>query len=97
MITPLPSLRALTAELRILNEAYAHPVAGASNVTLCYVRGFDMHCPSGWMCVEVGSLDSLFGDVLARWGCEEVPGAFPFDAVATARRLLAAARDGGAS
>lgn len=93
-LPPLPSLRALTAELRELNEAYKHPIGGASYVALCCVRGYDLSGErSGWRLVEIGSLDSVHGDVLERCGREEVPGTEPFDATAAARRLLAAARD----
>lgn len=93
-LPPLPTLRELAAELRQLNEDYSHPIAGASNVALCCVRAYDMSGEKhGWRCVEMGSLGNIHGDVLAECGCEEIPGAMPFDAVAAARRLLAAARD----
>jgi hypothetical protein len=130
-LPPLPSLRALTAELREQNEAYSHPIAGASYVALCCVRGYDNSGErGGWCLVETGSIANIHGDILAQCGCEEVPGDCPevectcrngwriltseaggpescracggtghrygaskWDAVAAARRLLAAARD----
>jgi hypothetical protein len=86
----LPSLRALTARLRDINDAFKHPAAGAEVVYL-FCEGAtadgDRGCewvvgcsPHDWLCVRPGEL---------------VPGNDTFDAVAAARRLLAAAKDAG--
>jgi hypothetical protein len=77
-MTP-PSLRALTAELRALHAAWAHPDAGGEYVGIT---------------AEGGMLEAYEGQRLI--GREWIPGdGKPFDAVAAARRLLAAVRDAG--
>jgi hypothetical protein len=127
---PLPSLRALTAELRALHAAWSHPDAGGEYVVLVC----EQQClgePPQWRVVSVGMVSSLClaYDRVFRpmaYGREYVPGSTerectackdqypyhqarcpvcdgsgktsvpsPFDATAAARRLLAAARDGG--
>lgn len=87
---PLPSLRTLTAELRALHEAWAHPDAGGEYVRLvCLSDG-------GWSVAAAGQIDALdvaFSDARVHcvYGWEFVPGdGAPFDPVAVARRLLAA-------
>lgn len=80
MSAPLPSLRDLTRALRATHEAFAHPIAGGEFVS--FVNAGE----AGWIleCAE-------HPDAVAR---EWVPGdGADFDAVAVARRLLAAARD----
>jgi len=81
-LAPLPSLRALTRELRALHAAWAHPDAGGEYVTMVWRHGleiWEMRCDDGWKYTA---------------GREYIPGdGLPFDAVAAARRLLAAARD----
>lgn len=83
----LPTLRQLTARLRALNEAFAHPEGGPGSVCL-YLEGSawdqcEWVCGCGWEGID------------ERVGPEEVPGSAPFDAVAAARRLLADARAKG--
>lgn len=98
MKAALPGLQALTRTLRALHAAWAHPEAGGDHVRLvCHISGGQYR----WDAVAAGSIDSLW---LARhalsarplvFGEEFVPGdGAPFDAVAAARRLLAAVRDG---
>lgn len=81
-----PSLRKLTAELRALHSAYAHPDAGGEYVKL-HVSNLE---PDTWCVAPVGAT----GWSWPHYGREYVPGdGAPFDAVAAARRLLAAFRD----
>ena len=95
----LPTLRALTARLRDMNEAFKHPDGGLGEVYLywegwsAFMPGFDRHTPvagNGEWCAGCHGL---------AWpvhvGPETVPGDDTFDAVAAARRLLAAAKDAG--
>lgn len=102
-IAAVVEVRQLTARLRELNEAFAHPEGGPGSVYL-YWQG-PAHCglvegvpqpmqlphdlpPSGeWRC------DCEPWE--ARVGPEEVPGDKTFDAVGAARRLLADARAKG--
>lgn len=127
---PLPSLRALTAELRELQEAWSHPEAGGEYASLALATENAMK-PHRWGVVAVSALEVLL--VERAYGHEYIPGSVerecpkcagagrlgdepdfqlswchgcagsgrvsvpsPFDAVAAARRLLSAARDGGA-
>jgi hypothetical protein len=124
---PLPSLRALTRELRALHDAWSHPDAGGEYARLvCECLG----CVSPyyqWRVYAAGQIDSVWvahrdeGGALV-YGWEYIPGSVerqcpdcpagcpdvkcgtcddtgrvsspsPFDAVAAARRLLAAARE----
>lgn len=98
LLLDLPTLRELTAQLRRLHEAFAHPAGGSEYARLACVdadgRGVT------WQLLAAGQLDNVpvactdDGDALV-FGCELVPGdGAPFDAVAAARRLLAAARTG---
>lgn len=96
-LPPLPSLRALTAELRALHEAWSHPHAGGEYATLvCTVAPYYQ-----WRVLAAGAVDSVWVAHLddgpaCVYGHEWVPGdGARFDAVAAARRLLAEARDGG--
>jgi hypothetical protein len=78
----LPSLRALTRSLRELHEAWSHPDCGGEYVCLV-----DAGSKVGWVIETAEHPDGV--------GREYVPGdGARFDAVAAARRLLAAARDG---
>lgn len=99
-MTPLPSLRALTRELRELHEAWSHPDAGGEYVRLVH------HIENNhyeWRVFAAGQLDSVWvahrdeggpGSAMV-YGWEYIPGdGARFDAVAAARRLLAAAREG---
>lgn len=80
MSAPLPSQRALARALRETHEAYANPLAGGEFVSL--VNAGEV----GWILEGPEHPDA----VAREW----VPGdGAPFDAVAAARRLLAAARD----
>lgn len=91
MTPPLPSLRALTAELRELHEVWTHPEAGGEYVGLTLAKRSPTRTPHGWKVRCCG--DSDRGEL--QFGREYVPGdGAPFDAVAAARRLLATARDG---
>jgi hypothetical protein len=124
----LPSLRALTRELRALHSAWSHPDAGGEYVKLVCQVG------DGWRVAAATQIDDLwiaYADTLDErslmaFGWEFIPGSTerecahckalgcplrfdclicngsgrvhapsPFDATAAARRLLAAARDGG--
>lgn len=77
-----PTLRALVAELRSLNEA----LDGPWTVALCFDRE---RWDAGW------GLEDPDYDCEGTYGIESLPGDdMPFDAVAAARRLLAALRDG---
>ncbi len=86
---PLPSLRALTAELRDLH-------AGGEYVGLALVAD---QVDDNWQVMAVSQVESIDvrdADVGVRvvFGREYIPGdGAPFDAVGAARRLLAAARD----
>ena len=100
-IPVLPSLRALTRELRALHEAFSHPIAGSEHVTLvCECLG-SVAPYYVWRVLAAGQLDSVWIAHLdegagCAFGHELIPGdGAPYDAVAAARRLLAAARDGG--
>jgi hypothetical protein len=95
----LPSLRALTADLRELHAAWAHPDAGGEYVRLVF------HIENNhyeWLAVAAGQVDSLWiahvdhkPNSAMVYGWEFIPGdGARFDAVAAARRLLAAAREG---
>lgn len=100
-LPPLPSLRALTAELRALHEAYAHPCAGGEYACLgCECLG--LSAPYWrWRALAAGQVDAmwiahLLDGPACIYGWEWIPGdGARFDAVGAARRLLAAARDGG--
>lgn len=71
----------MTSQLRALHEAWAHPIAGGE-----YIGLVDAGPEVGWV-LEAAPHPDLVG-----W--EFVPGdGQKFDAVAAARRLLAAARD----
>jgi hypothetical protein len=85
-MTKLPSLQKLTAALYELNVACMHPDAGPTSVGLVDVSSAD---PEGFWVLDT-PMPGLRNDVI---GCEEVPGKKDFDAVAAARRLLAAAKD----
>jgi hypothetical protein len=88
---PLPSLRAVTAELRSLHQAWSHPDGGGAYAALTLISDDVVFRPRRW---RVRALDSL--TYTAQFGREWVPDdGKPFDAVAAARRLLAAARDAG--
>lgn len=122
MIPPLPSLRALTRELRELREAWSHPDAGGGEAALTLIHDDVVHKPRRW---RVRAVDPQVWGV--QYGREYIPGSCScpaecnagrtaggfdgydveclrcqgtghvhsdFDAVAAARRLLAAARDG---
>ncbi len=79
----LPSLTALTASLRHTHAAFAHPHGGGEFVCLYFVGQ-----EAGWVLESPPHPDLI--------GREYIPGdGKKFDAVAAARRLLAAARDGG--
>jgi hypothetical protein len=81
-MTPLPSLRSLTASLRETHAAFAHPIAGGEYVCLV-----DAGPEVGWVIECADHPDGV--------GREWVPGdGSRFDAVASARRLLTAALDG---
>jgi hypothetical protein len=104
-LPPLPSLRALTRELRDLHEAWSHPEAGGEYVRLVCEEDWDGHIVHvHWRVCAAGQIDNLriahIGagpDGRGRacvYGWEYIPGdGAPFDAVAAARRLLAAAQD----
>ena len=78
----LPSLRALTRELKSLNQRWTD---GPGAVVLHRDRG-------PWVVLECESARGWGESV----GWEIAPGdGLPFDATAAARRLLAAARDAG--
>lgn len=99
MTPPLPSLRALTRELRALHEAWSHPDAGGEYAALVCAHAGGTPPSFEWRVYAFGMAAALWlhpeTDVFGR---EHIPGdGAPFDAVAAARRLLAAARDGGAS
>lgn len=87
-----PTLRALTKALRELHEAGADPEYGDDYATLSYVE----NCHG---VIGEGRILSTFGRVhpdnhALCAGREHIPdNATKFDAVAAARRLLAAARD----
>ncbi len=93
---PLPSLRALTAELRDLHMAWSHPDAGGEYACLVLVAD---QVDDNWQVMAVSQVESIDvrdADVGVRvvFGREYIPGdGAPFDAVGAARRLLAAARD----
>lgn len=108
-LPPLPSLRALTAELRALNSAYSHPAGGPEYVHLICVAPF-FPDPGGWCvaCDPSGYLvtyatehrelvpGDCFPDGLDAQLARDAEGAgdlSKWDATAAARRLLAAARD----
>jgi len=88
--TELPSLRALTARLCEVHSAFSHPIAGGEYVALRIQRR-ESGAPVSWGVIVL--------DAPSPWnfyGREWVPGdGVRFDAVAAARRLLAAARDAG--
>ena len=87
----LPSLRALTADLRQLHQAWSHPDAGGEYVGLTLAKRGRYRDPHGWKVRVVGPSER--GE--KQFGREYIPGdGLAFDAVAAARRLLAAARDG---
>lgn len=91
MTPPLPSLRTLTADLRHVKEAFDHPDCGGEYVSL-YLEDSDVPPfePKSWRVYPVG-FNCCYTQCVGR---EYVPGdGEPFDAVAAARRLLAAARD----
>lgn len=69
----LPSLRALTRELRELHEAWSHPDAGGEYVCLICLDGSHGE-RSGWRVVDVGSAPNLCGSILVDVGREYVPG-----------------------
>jgi hypothetical protein len=86
---PLPSLREVTRQLRVLHEVWSHPDCGGEYVamTLNHYR-YGNHEPRNWIVRIVGDPDNT------QYGREFIPGdGAKFDAVAAARRLLAAARD----
>jgi hypothetical protein len=122
-LPPLPSLRALTRELRELRDAWSHPDAGGAYVLLvCHYDPETLSHQWRARIADLGDPDAI------QYGYEYIPGTrgcgvcggrpqrrdasgvkyfhcamcdgghVPpnFDAVAAARRLLAAARDGGA-
>ena len=83
MLSRLPSVRELTRWLRILNDALKHPDAGGEFYGLiCDHGSWALNCEWG----------REYGWTI--YGREYVPGSEPFDAVASAKRLLAAVRDG---
>lgn len=100
MTPPPPSLRALVGQLRELHAAWSHPDCGGEYIRLMceclgnvapYYRWIITPSPDYYW---VACLDTGAPYVFGR---EFIPGdGAPFDAVAAARRLLAAARDGGA-
>lgn len=94
MKTPprLPSARWVTTWLRELNEAYSHPDAGGEFVGLALEEPDRPPWQHAWRVVPVGNGGCYVGDRIH--GRELVPGGLPFDAVAAAKRLLAAVRDG---
>lgn len=89
-----PTLRALTRELKEMHEAFAHPCAGGEFVEL---RLAALGRRRRWYVAT--PLETAYWDDAGIWsekcfGREYVPGdGLPFDAVAAARRLLAAVRD----
>jgi len=91
----LPTLRALTARLRDLNEAFAHPEGGPGSVCLWWEGSTT---PALWP-MPFGAGGWVCGTSWEGWsvrvGPEEIPGNDTFDAVACARRLLADARAKG--
>ncbi len=92
MKTPnTPTLRELTRRLRALHEAWAHPDAGGEYVELVLMDPERDSDPSQrfWSLLSVGTVEGG-----TRAGREYIPGdGKPFDAMAAARRLLAAVRD----
>jgi hypothetical protein len=123
MTPKLPSLRALTRELRELHEAWSHPDAGGEYVALTLIHDDVVRKPRRWRVRVFDSAGATYtGD--PQFGREFIPGSAltscacakhvwqvrlqcnacngsgrvstpsPFDAVAAARRLLAAAREG---
>jgi hypothetical protein len=84
----LPTLRQLTARLRDINAAFAHPDGGSGHV--CLYREPEV-CGGEWVCGTAEHALGLPGSLT----CEYVPGDDTFDAVAAARRLLADARAKG--
>jgi hypothetical protein len=107
----LPTLHALTRELRELHEAWSHPDACGEYVSL-YLPGQGWHLAVGatpdgrriygreyipgsveLVCPTFDG-DCLSGACATCHGSGRVHTPSPFDAVAAARRLLAAARDG---
>lgn len=89
-MSTLPSLRAVTAQLRALHEAWAHPDTGGEYVALYSPDVFQGREEQPW---RVAAISASEGGT--RYGREYVPGdGARFDAVGAARRLLAAARDG---
>jgi hypothetical protein len=91
-LPPPPLLRALTAKLRDLHEAWSHPDAGGEWVALQYflLKATKFEPAREWWSVAV--VDSV--GAVCSYGREYIPGdGAPFDATAAARRLLAAARD----
>lgn len=115
----LPTLRALTRELRELHEAWSHPDAGGEFVALwldsdvgepawrahavswigfhrgCYGHEYVPGTRACGSCAGTGRHEPEMpcaGKCDACDGTGHVP--TPFDAIAAARRLLAAARDG---
>ena len=107
-LPPLPSLRALTAELRAINQAFSHPECGPEFVYLFAVAS-DFPQPAHWRVgVDPNTYITLAyvehrewvpgdcGELVAETrpdGTIVVDDGSKFDAVAAARRLLAAARD----
>jgi hypothetical protein len=88
-----PALRWITKELRSLHEAYAHPIAGGGCVCLAFTKSPWVRQGGESWSIEPTDERSPITD--ARHGCEYIPGdGKPFDAVAAARRLQAAWRDG---
>lgn len=89
-LPPLPDVTTLAIWLREVNEAYAHPIAGPSEVWLvCESAGYP---DASWRLLS--SRDDWPGPD----HCELVPGdtrRHRFDAVAAARRLLSEARSAG--
>jgi len=85
----LPSLREVTRQLRALHEAWAHPDGGGEYATLARLYDPDT-LGYKWQVQAVSLGDEVQG---YEHGHEYVPGdGRQFDAVAAARRLLAAAR-----
>lgn len=71
------TLTNLAQDLREMNRNYDGP----GEVTLCVIDDGDFR----WSAVQVDTL----GTHINCYGCEEIPGdGAPFDAIATARRLL---------
>jgi hypothetical protein len=86
-LPPLPTLRALTAELRALHQAWSHPDAGGEYAALTLIHDDVVHIPRRWRVRAVDNPDPQYGR-------EWVPGdGSTWDAVGAARRLLASARD----